>query len=185
MKITVINNSDSVVPCPGVRSVAAGSSITLTGRSWTEYMDLLSNYGSDEVIVYGEVEAIDRPPIVLEMKTPADAAAGVDTVAAEGFQLRDLSGNAAPISTMEFYLGVFDDSGFTTLATNATLDTAAAGTIVSGGGTHLLVVTPSATGEVSVTLTDTVDETVYLRAWPKGTDWPVQATGSHSNTFTA
>ena len=90
-------------------------------------------------------------------------AAGVD-IAQAGFALID--GNGNPVRAqylMEF--AVFDDVNLVALASNATLNTIAKGTIVSGAGTNALRVITDANGEFECTLTDLVDpETVYVNA---------------------
>jgi hypothetical protein len=167
MKITVINNKVSErIPCPDGTSVAPGVTKVMAGRSLAEAQDMINGYlDTNEVIILTQLEGIDREVLVCDMKNPADPAGGVGTVAGCGFDLEDQAGAAANVAP-QMYFGAFEDAACTIPATTATLDTAAAGTIDAGAGTNLLTVTPSAAGALSVTLTDTADEIVYMRAWP-------------------
>ena len=63
-------------------------------------------------------------------------------------------------------LAVFDDSDVSNFALNASLDTATKGTILGGAGTAALKVKTDANGEFECTLSDLVDETVYLACSP-------------------
>ena len=186
MKITVVNKRASTgdaVYCVDGTSVAPGASHEMTGRSAAE---LIYQQGSadDDVAVLGELEGSDRAPIVCNMKAIADPAGGATTSAGEGFDLETEAGAAANVAP-QMYMGAFDDADCTIPAENATLDTASTGTIDSGGGTNLLKVTPDATGEFACTLTDAEDETVYMRAWPVGTDYVVDSSDTTSAEFTA
>jgi len=187
MKITVINNRASggaAVPCVDGTEVAAGSTHEMLGRDKVEVTYQMAHADGNDVIVLAEIEGGDRAPIVCQMKTPVDPAGGATTCAACGFDLLTEAGAAANVAP-NMYLGVFDDAACTTPAVNATLDTAATGTIVSGAGTNLLVVTPDATGEVSVTTTDAEDEVLYLKAWPVGTSYIIDCSSIDSIEFTA
>jgi len=186
MKITVINNGTTEIPLPSYTNAPAGATTVITERTVAELKGLVANYANgNTVIITGEIEALDIPPIRCNMKTPADATGGATTIAACGFDLEDEFGNAMPVES-EMYLGAFDDAACTTPAVNATLDTAAQGTIDAGAGTNLLEVTASATGEVSVTMTDTEDEVVYLKAWPKtSVARPIDCSGYDTVEFTA
>lgn len=187
MKITVINNRASTgekVPCVDGTSVAPGATHVMLGRSKEDVIYQMDHADGNTVIVIAQLEGDDREPIVCDMKNPSDPAGGATTCAACGFDLEDTAGTAANVAP-QMYLGAFDDAACTTPAANATLDTAAAGTIDAGAASNLLTVTPSATGEVSVTLTDAEDETVYLKAWPVGTDYIIDCSETDSVEFTA
>jgi hypothetical protein len=180
MKIIVINNGTGQIPLPDSTTLAAGASKTLTSRTFSE-AQLLNSYASDNVFIRTELEAIDRSPLVATAK--ADASPTIDTHAGCGTQLKDEAGNDMSVQP-QMYVGAFDDAVCATLAANATLDTAAAGTIDSGAGTNLLKVTPSATGEISLTLSDTTDEVVYVKCWPVGTDYTIDSSQKQTITFT-
>lgn len=94
------------------------------------------------------------------MDDAADATGGATTTTA-GFQLRNVKGDDLALQTVVEF-AVFDDSGLATPASNATLDTATAGTILSGGGSSALKVETDSTGKFTCTLTNTVDESVFL-----------------------
>lgn len=187
MKITVINNQPAgttPIPCVDTTSVGPGETHVMTGRAVEEVATQMDHADGNDVIVMTEIEGIDRSPIVCAMKKPANPAGGVDTLAACGFDLNTEAGVAANVAP-QMYLGVFDDAACTTPATTATLDTAATGTIDAGAGSNLLTVTPSAAGEVSVTLSESVDQQVFLKAWPVGSSYIVDSSDVHSPTFTA
>lgn len=183
MKIIVINNTTATkIPCVDGHTCVPGETYEMTGRSKDEVVYMMQNVDENDVIIKSEIEGDDRAPIISKIKTPADPGSGVGTQAANGFDLETEAGAAANVAP-QMYLGVFDDEELTTPAANATLDTAAAGTIDAGAGTNLLTVTPSAAGEVSVTLTDAEDETVYTTAWPVGTSYIIECTEYHTTPF--
>lgn len=184
MKITCVNRSTNPVPMPGAVSCAAGATKFVTSRTVDEAAQMTEQYAGSAVEIFVELEAEDYPPILAVAKTPADPAGGVDTLAGVGFDLKTLDGNAVAYQPT-MYLGVFSDAACTTPSTTATLDTATAGTIVSGGGTNLLEVTPSATGEFACSVDDTADEAVYLKAWVAGSRRIVDTSDQHTVTFTA
>jgi hypothetical protein len=145
----------------------------------------LQKYHEDgnNVIVLCQIEGNDRAPIVCDMKNPADPVADTFTCAGCGFDLETEAGAAANVDP-QMYMGAFDDEACTIPSVDGTLDTAAAGTIDDGEGTNLLKVTPSATGEFSVTLTVTGAGTIYMKAWPVGTDYIVDSSETDEVTFT-
>lgn len=110
---------------------------------------------------------------------------GGGTTATTGFQLRDNGGN--PIAkAMKVGFGVYDDVNGVTPGANATLDTATAGSILSGAGTAELEVLTDATGKFTCTLTDAADETVQLIGAPAANGGPaVDATDREAVTFSA
>lgn len=165
MKIKIVNNGTSDVAAPGSVTVAAGGTLTLTGRTVDEYQGLLERYVSDDVQVCCTLENSDLPPLQCVLKSPADPAADATTCAACGFDIKDLYGTAFS-TTDQMYFGVFDDEDCETPSETATLATAATGTIVSGSGTNTLLVTPDA-GVLSVTCTiaEAAAQTVYFKAW--------------------
>jgi hypothetical protein len=185
MQIKVINNSSSAIVLPGDVTCAAGATRTVTGRTEAELSAFQQLHSDGEVIIEGTLEDADKIPLVCDMKAPADPAGGVNTLAAVGFDLEDEQA-AAFSAQPEMYLGVFDDVALTTPSVNGTLDTAAAGAIDAGAGTNLLEVTPSATGEMSVTLTQTDDIQCWVKAWPKTTVARIiDCSDVHAPTFTA
>lgn len=184
MKITVTNNQaagTAPVPCIDSTSVLPGASHEMTGRSRDDLVMQMAQSNGDTVIVRAELEANDRSPLLCVMKTPSDPGSGVGTLAACGFDLLDEAAAAASV-TPPMYMGVFQDADCTVPATTATLDTAATGTIDDGGGTYLLEVTPAA-GVLSVTLTDSADEVVYLKAWPMDSSYAIDTSTTHTATF--
>lgn len=184
MQITVINNNPTggdAVPCPDSTTVKAGESKVMTGRTQEEAQLLITNYQSNTVIIRTALEAVDRAPVVAAMKaalTPTD----VDTIVGVGYQLESQDGTSQSIQP-QMYLGCFDDAACEVPAVNAIMDTVAQGTIDEGDGTNLLKVTPSATGEVSVSMDDAVDEVVYVKAWPVTGDYTVDSSGVQTVTF--
>lgn len=187
MKITVVNkraSTGSAVYCIDGTSVSPGAQHEMTGRGKDEVVFEITNLSDDDVAVLAEIEGADRAPIVCDMKAIADPAADATTSAGEGFDLLTEAGAAANVAP-QMYMGAFDDATCQTPAANATLNTASAGTIDSGGGTNLLKVTPSATGEFACTLTDAEDEVVYMKAWPVGTDYIVDSSDITTAEFTA
>jgi hypothetical protein len=185
MEITVVNKratGGASVYCVDGIQVDPGESHVMTGRTAGELIFQQAS-SDDDVAVIAKLEGSDRAPIVCTMKDVADPEADATTSAGEGFDLLTEAGAAANVQPA-MYLGAFDDADCTVPAGNATLNTASTGTIVSGGGSNLLKVTPDAAGEFACTLTDTVVETVYLRAWPVGTDYVVDSSDTTSTAFT-
>jgi len=83
------------------------------------------------------------------------------TTVTVGFRLVNI--NDIPVkmqTTLEF--AVFQDQWGTTPASVAILDTATNGTILAGAATAALKVLTDVSGEFTCTLTDTIDETVWL-----------------------
>ena len=187
MQITVINNrpaGGAIVPLPDSTSVGPGESKVMTGRTQAEAQLLITNYQSEDVIIRTALEAIDRAPIVATMKANVTGSGGATTAVGVGAQLASQDGTSESIQP-QMFLGCFDDAACTVPAVNATLDTAAAGTIDEGAGTNLLKITPSATGETSVTITDAEDEVVYIKQWPVDADYTVDSSGTQTATFSA
>ena len=186
MKITVVNSGTAHVPLPGYTSVEPGGSKTLTGRDKSEYLALVSQFAGSDVRVFGEIEDEDLPPINAEMANPGDGTSGADTVAGVGFSFKNAIDGQDVASVQKMYLGVFDDADGKVPATNATLDTASKGSILSGAGTHIIEVRTDSNGEFACTVTDSEDETVYIRCWPHAeTSRMVDCSGSDSVTFSA
>jgi len=183
MQITIVNNSTQPVPGPGATTVPAGDTLTLANRTQAEYASLVTSFVSDLVQVHATLEAADLPPINCVMKDPGDPAGGVDTIAGVGFDLKTQDGNDAG-DDPQMYLGVFSDAECTTPSTTGTLDTATTGTIDEGAGTNVIKVTPDSTGEFACSLSDTADETVYLKAWAVGTGRAMDTSGVDDVTFT-
>jgi len=184
MKITVINKRGSTgdaVMCVDGTTVAPGEQHAMLGRSRTELIFQMNSQDND-VAVEGMLEGDDRSPLVNAMKAPADPAGGTFVLAGEGFDILDEAG-AAFSTTIQMYLGVFDDADCQTPSVDGTLDTAATGTIDEGAGTHLLKITPAG-GVASVTLTGSAAGVFYLKAWPVGTEYIVDGSDTHTTTFT-
>jgi len=183
MKITCVNRSANPVPMPGAVSCAAGTTKALTGRTVDEAAQMQELYASSTVQIVCELEDDDYPPIVAVAKTPADPAADATDLAAVGFDIKDLYGNAYS-TDMAMYFGVFDDEDCLIPSEDATLDTAATGTIDAGAGTNRLTVTPDA-GELSVTVSipAAADQVVYLKAWVVGGRRMVDTSDQHAATF--
>ncbi len=68
-------------------------------------------------------------------------------------------------------------------ATNATMDTATVGSIMAGAGTNSLVIKTNGTGNFAATITNAVDETIYISA--RTTDGGTDAVGSGIVVFLA
>lgn len=126
---------------------------------------------------------VDKVPRI-DVDATADVGGG-GTTAVTGFQLKDQTGaNVAAAVIVGF--GAYADTNGAATSTGGALDTATAGTVVSGGGTAELVVLTSATGKFTATLTDALDEEVFLipsQAIIGGV--PVDATDRESVTFSA
>ena len=182
MQLTIVNNSSVPVPAPGAATVAAGESLTMSARTQAEAEQMIENYASDEVQITVTLEDSDYPPLKCAKKTPADPAADATDLAAVGFDINDLYGNAYS-TDVAMYFGVFDDAACTTPSTTATLDTAATGTIDEGDGTNTLKVTPAG-GVLSVTVSIPVaaDQVVYLKAWAANAR-PMDTSDVHTATF--
>jgi hypothetical protein len=96
----------------------------------------------------------------IEMLDAPDVGGG-GTTSAMGFNVLDWRGNAIA-EAVAVKLGVFDDEDLQTAAVNATIDTATAGSILSGAASNALVVKTDATGQFRATLTDAADEEVWM-----------------------
>jgi len=122
------------------------------------------NYGAALVSQYaatvqsqGEIEPMTY---VATLDTIVDATAGATTTVV-GFKLMDLWGSRV-LEVRSLALSVFDDAYAATLSPNATFNTATAGTINSGAGSSQVLVTTDASGAFSCTMTNVIDETVYV-----------------------
>ena len=184
MKITVINNSANVVPCPDYVNCAPGTTKVMTGRSVDEYAAIVDSHSTTNVLIIGELEEVDRAPVFCDLKSPGNPPADQDYQTGVGFDIETDAGAAANVAP-NMYFGVFDNAACTTPSVHATLLTATTGTIVSGSGTNLLVVTPSAAGILSCRVNDATDETVYFRAWPVDYKRPLNCSEVVSVTFTS
>jgi len=186
MQITVINNraaGGDAVPCVDSTSCEAGETHVMPGRTAREVALQMYHADGNDVIVLTQIEGEDRAPIVCDMKNPADPAGGTFVVAACGFDLETEAGAAANVDP-QMYMGVFDDEDCTIPSVDGTLDTAAVGTIDDGAGTNLIKATPSAAGELSVSLTVTGAQDAWMKAWPVGTDYIIDSSETDKVTFT-
>lgn len=101
-------------------------------------------------------------PKLLAVKWDVSAdVTGGGTTRAVGFQVIDDQG-APFLGAVLVEVAAFSDAGMTQPSLNATLNTATAGVISAGGGTAALKVVTSTEGRFSCTLTDLMDETIYL-----------------------
>lgn len=176
MKVTVINkraSSGLAVQCFDGVQVAPGQSHVMNGVDKATYLYQLGIQDHD-VAVIGELDGSDRSPLICTMNTVANPGAGSDTSAGEGFAILTEAAAAANVAP-PMYMGVFDDAACQIPSVHATLNTASAGTIVSGAGTNLLRVTPSATGTFACTVTNHTDEKVYLKAWPADSSYIIDS----------
>lgn len=187
MKITVINQRPAggmPVTCVDSTQCKPGETHVMLGRNEYDFATQMLQALNNEIIVRGQFEAADYPPVKCVMKKPADPAGGVDTVAGEGYDLKEIDGTTDANVAPQMYVGVYSDAACLTASTTGSLATPTKGTIDSGSGTSLIKCTPDATGEFACTLTNTADTTVYLKAWPVGGDYLIDSSDSHSNTFT-
>ncbi len=86
---------------------------------------------------------------------------GGGTTAQVGFQLINLADVLVSVNDL-IQFAVFDDADLSIPATNATLNTASKGIIIAGAGTAALKVRTDTTGKFTCTLTNLIDEIVYL-----------------------
>lgn len=90
---------------------------------------------------------------------------GGGTTANVGFQLKNVKGENLKLeAVLEF--AVFDDEEMSIPAVNATLDTATKGTIIAGGASAALKVKTDENGKFTCTLTNAVDEQVFVGSSP-------------------
>ena len=92
----------------------------------------------------------------IDMVDAGNVGSGGTTRAGVGFQVKDFKGDDAE-EAFVLGFGAYDDEELATAAANATLDTASAGTILSGGGSNTLEVVTDSSGAFACTLTDTSD----------------------------
>jgi len=183
MKITVINNSSTAVPCVDGTQCEAGATHEMPGRVAADITYMMAFASGNDVIIEVELEAMDRSPIVCTMKKPADPAGGVVELAGVGFDLLTQAGAAANVDP-QMYMGAFDDAACTIPSVDAVLDTATSGTIDDGTGTNLIKVTPTAAGVFACKVTVTAPAAVHLKAWPVGSDYAIDNSDSDVVTFT-
>lgn len=122
----------------------------------------VSNAHAKEFLDSAEAGLSDLIQVAMD---DAPDVSGGGTTQSVGFQLKDINGNNVALATLADF-AVFDEADLVTPATNATLDTASAGTIVGGAGTAALKVKTDANGKFTCTLTDLVDETVHMSTAP-------------------
>lgn len=97
----------------------------------------------------------------LQIDPDDDGGAGGGTTSVTGFQLVDQAGN--PVArAVKVGFGVYADADGVTPDAAAALDTATAGSILSGAASAELEVLTDATGKFTCTLTDATDGTVHL-----------------------
>ena len=101
----------------------------------------------------------DEENINVSVDSADVTASGGATTATVGFKLS--VGGAAVTEDAVIEFAVFDEEELVTPNGNATLDTATVGTILDGAGTNALKVKTDS-GQFKCTLTNLVDETVYL-----------------------
>jgi hypothetical protein len=101
-----------------------------------------------------KVQMIDAPNVT-----------GGGTTVTVGFNLTNINDIALGLGAL-VEMAVFQDIDLSIPAVNATLDTASKGTIVAGAASAALKVKTNSSGEFACTLTDLVDETVYLACSP-------------------
>jgi len=181
MKIIVRNITTSPAACFDL-ICAAGATLELTGRKPEEAIALLVSQGST-FDISSELESDDIPHYVCAMKNPGDATGGATTRAGVGLDATTLVG-AALSADVNVTVAIFDDEDCTVPAVNAEITSAQTGTIVSGTDTNKAVVTTSS-GEISLTITDTEDETVYIKAWQGATTFLLSCGTPDSVTFSA
>lgn len=157
MKLIVTNNRSYAMMIESrYIQVAAGATVTLNNAGPE---DIYALKGEADITVKVEYETGDLLVFTADV-TVVQPAGGVNT-AAVSFQLRDQHGYAVK-EAVNLKFGAFDDVYCVAPAGTATLNTATKGTIRAGAGTAALIVTTDANGEFACTLTDAVDETVYL-----------------------
>lgn len=136
-----------------------------------DYNNILKNSAmgpSDASAVAGALNRIR----VVAFDAEVISVTGGGTTTPIGFQLQDGAGN--PVSeVVTLKLDVFSDSTLQTADASGDIGTATAGTIVSGGDSGDLIVTTSATGKFTATLTNAQDETVYVAAGPLENGSPI------------
>lgn len=160
MKLNVTNNRSTplYIETRGI-SIDAGESIVLSNAG---ALDIAALKDESEVDVSVDYEDDDFQLMVWEWVTLPAGSGGATESDIEG---RIVDQYGLPIAEERLvHVGVFDDAICETAAVNATLDTAAKGSIEAGGGSAELLVKTSTDGEFACTLTDAVDETVYLAA---------------------
>ena len=94
------------------------------------------------------------------MDDAADVTGG-GTTQTVGFTVKNFVNKAIDFKT-KLVFAVNDDIGLTQPSSDATLNTATAGTILDGAGTNTLIVETDAIGRFECTLTETNDKVVYL-----------------------
>lgn len=188
MKITVINKRATggmPVTCVDSTQCKPGETHEMLGRSQNDYIAQMGLSSGNEIIVRAELDAMDYPPFVNVMKTPADPAGGVYDLAGCGFDLKELDLATDANKQPQMWMGIYSDAACTVPSITAHLDTATKGTINSGSGTSLIKVTPDATGEFACTCSDTAARVLYLKAWPVASDYEIDSSRKHTLTLTA
>jgi hypothetical protein len=150
----------------------------------SDYTRNLRHQGNLPAEAAGAIGALPDATPKVDVDATADVGGG-GTTAVTGFQLKDQFGNdVARVVKVGF--GVYDDTDGVTPGTNATLDTATAGSILSGAASNELEVLTDATGKFTCTLTNTTDEEVFLMgAQPVVGAPPLECEDRESVTFSA
>lgn len=136
--------------------------------------------GDAALMIEGALERIYSVEIV----DSDDVGSGGTTRAGVGFQIKDYKGDVVAEEVLLAF-GVYDDEELVTTATTAVLNTASAGTILSGAASASLVVKTNAVGLFTCTLTDTADETVYMGCGPVAGSPIVDCRDTDAVTFSA
>lgn len=163
MQIVITNNRTTPYYLESRRiQIDAGAAKTLTVGTDEDLKALLDKNGVADtgIAIAVTIQRGDYNGVILKQAANANVTGG-GTTGSVSVSAVTAIGNF-PCALYEFVYRVTQDAVARTNASNATIATAAAGTILAGSGTTVLVVRASAAGVFTATMTDAVDETVYL-----------------------
>jgi hypothetical protein len=187
MRLLVTTPSDKIVHMENRHvQIPAGSVdyvITTTPERLLEDIRALINDVTTLKLDYNL--ATDVKEIKVDVVDAGNATGGANTRTGVGFNLVGPLG-VKVVGQYVLKFGAFDNADLTTAAANATMATAASGTILSGSGTNSLVVKTDANGEFRCTLSDATDETVFTAAGvPEFGHSAFDCSDSDATTFSA
>lgn len=183
MQLAVTNLSTDKTMLPGYIEVDGSGSVTLTDQDMNLLPEFEKMVADGTISVKATREVGDALEVVVDIDTTANVTGG-GTTAVVGFQVKTPQGFTLEEQCVVSF-GTYDDANGVTAASHATLNTATAGTILSGAGTNVLQVLTDAHGKFTCTLTNTSDETVYQIATQVGRSPMMDTKDYDAVTFSA
>lgn len=131
----------------------------------------------------GDIVLSGSRMVVINVDETPDVTGG-GTTATVGFQATKSDGTAID-SEVILEFAVFEEAELATPSANATLDVATKGTILAGSGGNALKVKTDTTGKFTCTMTNAIDETVFLGCVPSFGSPAIDCRDTDSVAFSA